>query len=190
MSENRAEILTGAVVLVAAIGFAAYAGLGGGLKSSSGEYPLKASFRSAQGVTVGTDVRLAGVKVGSVTGLTLNPKTFFADVTLAVKDGVELPDDSAVLVQTEGLLGGTFIELQPGGSPDNFAAGDEIEDTQGAVSVISLLAKFAGGGSGDEAASGDAAPAAGASAEPADVGGGEADTAPADDAAPAPETQK
>jgi len=94
---------------------------------------------------VGTDVRLAGVKVGTVTALTLNPETFYADATLSVQESVVLPDDSAALVSSEGLLGGNFVELVPGGSLDNLAAGDEILDTQGAVSVISLMMKFAGG---------------------------------------------
>lgn len=146
MSETRTEILTGAVVLAAAIAFAAYAGLGRGLTDTSGSYPLKASFRSVEGISVGTDVRMAGVKVGSVTALSLNPQTFFADAVIAVQNGIALPDDSAVLISSEGLLGGNFVELMPGGSPMNLGPGDEIEDTQGSVSIISLMMKFAGGG--------------------------------------------
>jgi phospholipid/cholesterol/gamma-HCH transport system substrate-binding protein len=86
------------------------------------------------------------VKVGTVTALELNPQTFFADAVLSVQDTVVLPDDSAALISSEGLLGGNFVELQPGGSLDNLVPGSEIEDTQGAVSVISLMMKFAGGG--------------------------------------------
>jgi phospholipid/cholesterol/gamma-HCH transport system substrate-binding protein len=66
---------------------------------------------------------------------------------LTVQDQIALPDDSAALVSSEGLLGGNFVELVPGGSVDNLAAGSEILDTQGAVSIISLMMKFAGGGS-------------------------------------------
>ena len=91
-----------------------------------------------------------------VTALTLNPKSFRADATLSVQGDLALPDDSAALVSSEGLLGGNFVELVPGGSLDNLTPGAEIEDTQGAVSVISLMMKFAGGG--DDAA----APADGA----------------------------
>jgi len=155
MSEARAEILTGAAVLAAALGFAIYAGLGSGLGASAGTYELKASFRSVEGIEIGSDVRLAGVKVGSVTSLALNPATFFADATVALRKDILLPEDSAILVSSEGLLGGSFIELQPGGSPINLEPGAEIEDTQGAISVVSLMMKFAGG-------SGDAAPAEGA----------------------------
>lgn len=150
MAENTAEVLTGAAVLAAALGFLVYAGQGSGLAPAAGAYPLKASFRSVEGITVGTDVRLAGVKVGTVTSLSLNPQTFFADATISVKNDILLPDDSAILISSEGLLGGSFVELQPGGSLENFAPGAEIEDTQGAVSVVNLLSKFVASGSGGE----------------------------------------
>jgi phospholipid/cholesterol/gamma-HCH transport system substrate-binding protein len=150
MAESKAEILAGAAVLAAAVGFLVYAGQQAGLSRDSGSYSLSASFRSVEGITVGTDVRLAGVKVGTVTALTLNPGTFFADATISVQQGILLPDDSAILVSSEGLLGGNFVEIQPGGSPDNLAPGDEIEDTQGSVSLITLLMKFVGSMAGDD----------------------------------------
>ena len=155
MAENRAEILAGAAVLAAALAFAFYAAGGDRLQGMSGSYPLRASFRSVEGISVGSDVRLAGVKVGTITGLTLNPQTYFADATIAMQDGILLPDDSAILISSEGLLGGNYVELVPGGSLDNLAPGDEIEDTQGAVSLVTLLMKFVGGGAKD-AVTGDA----------------------------------
>lgn len=146
MAENTTEVLVGAGVLALAVGFLVFAmqGTGG---TGSDSYPLKASFRSVEGISVGTDVRMAGVKVGRVTDLQLNPQTFFADTTIAVRSDLELPTDTAISVASEGLLGGSFIELVPGGAPDNLAPGDEIEDTQSAVSVINLMMKFASGGS-------------------------------------------
>lgn len=158
MAETRAEILTGAAVLAAAIGFLVFAGKDAGLTAQAGVYPLKASFRSVEGITVGTDVRMAGVKIGSVTDIRLNPTTFFADTTVSVRDDIQLPDDSTIIVASEGLLGGSFIEITPGGSPFNLSPGNEIEDTQGAVSVISLMMKFAGGS--DSGSDGGAEPAA------------------------------
>ena len=148
MSENgagsRLEIAAGALVLVLALGFAAYAGKGMGLGSSADVYQLRASFRSIQGVSLGADVKLAGVKVGTLSELKLNPETYMADAVITVDKTVQLPTDSAILISSEGLLGGNFIELQPGGMPDYLAPGDEIEDTQGAVSLITLLMKFVG----------------------------------------------
>ncbi len=147
MAEHRAEVLTGAAVLAVALGFVFYATQGIEMSGPSGSYPLRASFRSVEGITVGSDVRLAGVKVGTITDLQLNPQTFFADATISVQDPIQLPTDSAILISSEGLLGGNYVEIVPGGAPDNLAPGDEIEDTQGAVSLISLLMAFVGGGS-------------------------------------------
>ncbi|MBQ4824967.1 outer membrane lipid asymmetry maintenance protein MlaD [Leisingera sp. M527] len=150
MSHNPTEVFAGGVVLAAAVAFAVYAGQAAGLSRGGATYDLNASFRSLEGVSVGTDVRLAGVKIGTVTGVGLNPETFRADTMFSVNEGIEIPDDSAVVISSEGLLGGNFVEIMPGGSPFAFEAGDEIEDTQGAVSLISLLVKFvAGGGEGD-----------------------------------------
>lgn len=157
MAENKLEILAGALVLVAAAGFFIYAGQGAGMGQQGGTYPLTASFRSVQGITAGSDVKLAGVKVGTITSITLNPTTYFADVGLAIDEGVLLPTDSAILISSEGLLGGNYVELVPGGMPDNLAPGDEIEDTQGAVSLVSLLMKFVGGRA-DGGSSTDGAP--------------------------------
>ena len=147
MAENTTEIVVGGAVLALAVAFGVYASQVAGLGGSSAGYPLNASFRSAEGVQVGTDVRLAGVKIGTVTGIDLNPQTFRAVTSFSIDNGIEIPDDSSVLVSSEGLLGGNFIEISPGGSPFNLEPGAEIEDTQGAVSLISLLLKFVSGGS-------------------------------------------
>lgn len=148
MSHNTTEVLVGGAVLAGALAFAIYAGQATGLSTSTGGYELNASFRSLEGVGVGTDVRLAGVKIGTVTKVELNPETYRADTSFSVLEGIEVPDDSAVIVASEGLLGGNFVEIVPGGSPFFFDPGSEIEDTQGAVSLISLLVKFVAG-SGD-----------------------------------------
>lgn len=146
MANSAAETVIGGAVLAAAAGFLIYAGSTvGGVGGNSDSYAVKASFRSAEGVSLGTDVRLAGVKIGSVTGLDLNPQTFRAETTLAVQRSIELPDDSQVVVASEGLLGGNFVEIVPGGSPFNVEDGGELLDTQGSVSLISLLLKFVTG---------------------------------------------
>lgn len=150
MSHSVTEIGVGGVVLAAAVGFAVYATQFTGLTAGGASYDLSASFRSLEGVTVGTDVRLAGVKIGAVTDVHLNPETYRAETTFSVLDGIEIPDDSAAVISSEGLLGGNFVEIVPGGSPFYFAAGDEFTDTQGAVSLISLLVKFVSGSGNGE----------------------------------------
>lgn len=150
MSENSNEVIVGAVVLAGAIGFLAYAGqLTGFASSGSAHHTFTASFRSIEGVSVGTDVRMAGVKVGTVTELLLNPETFRADAAFTVSSTVSLPDDTAILVSSEGLLGGNFLELLPGGSLEDLEPGSEIEDTQSAVGLVELLLKFVSGRGGE-----------------------------------------
>ncbi|WP_071674620.1 outer membrane lipid asymmetry maintenance protein MlaD [Nioella nitratireducens] len=149
MSENATEVLVGGAVLAAAVGFFFYAGQITGFNSgNSGNYPLTASFRSADGIGVGTDVRLAGVRVGSVLSLDLNPETFRADVDFSVSEGIEVPDDTQAVIASEGLLGGNFLELVPGGSPFNLASGDEVYETQSAVSLTTLILRAVGGATG------------------------------------------
>ena len=143
------EIFVGAAVVVAAIGFVAYAASSAsGLSGGVGSYELSASFRSAEGIAVGTEVRLAGVRVGTVTGMELNPETFRAETTFSVSDDLDLPDDSAVAIASEGLLGGTFVEIIPGGSPFVLGPGEAILDTQSSVSLITLLMRFVSGEGG------------------------------------------
>jgi phospholipid/cholesterol/gamma-HCH transport system substrate-binding protein len=152
MAENRAEVLMGAAVLAVAVGFLIYANRDSGYVQTSGTYPLTASFRSVEGISVGSDIRMSGVKIGTITDLSLNPATYMADAKLAVRSDIQLPDDSSILISSEGLLGGNFVEIQPGGSAETLAPGAEIEDTQGAVSIVTLLMKFAGGKSDAAAA--------------------------------------
>ena len=146
MRNHTAETLVGAVVLAIALGFIFYAGqLTGFSTGAAGAATYSASFRSIEGVSVGTDVRLGGVKVGTVTELRLNPETFRAETTFTVDEEILLPEDTAVLISSEGLLGGSYVELLPGGSPFNYEPGDEIIDTQSSVSFLNLLMKFVTG---------------------------------------------
>lgn len=143
MTAHTTEVVTGAAVLAAAAGFLVYAAGFADIGSGRADaYTMTASFRSAEGISVGTDVRLAGVKVGTVTGLELDPATFRAQTTFTLPAELRLPEDTAILVSSEGLLGGNFLELLPGGSPFDLEPGTEIEDTQSAVSLVQLLLRF------------------------------------------------
>jgi phospholipid/cholesterol/gamma-HCH transport system substrate-binding protein len=146
MSENKAEVALGALVLAVAIGFVVYLSQATGMRFGGETYQINAGFRSAEGISVGTDVRLAGVKVGTVQALRLTPETYRAEAVLAIKNDVLVPDDSALTIASEGLLGGHFVELVPGASFDYLADGGEVVDTQGSVSLVTLLMKFVGGG--------------------------------------------
>lgn len=141
MAGSAAETLIGAVVLVAAGGFLAYAAQRTDLGAAPG-YELEARFRRAEGINVGSDVRVAGVKVGSVTALSLDRATYEAVARLRVGRDLLLPDDSDARIATEGLLGGAYVAITPGASEFMLKPGDRITLTQGSVSLLDLLLKF------------------------------------------------
>ena len=145
MKESLTEVAVGAAVLVAAAAFLAYAAQATGFSRGGDSINLEASFRSVEGITPGSDVRMAGVKIGTVTAMTLDPETFRARTTLTLDSAIPIPDDSSAVIASEGLLGGAFVEIVPGGSLGTFAAGSEIVDTQGAVSLLNLLLTYIGG---------------------------------------------
>jgi phospholipid/cholesterol/gamma-HCH transport system substrate-binding protein len=101
-----------------------------------------ASFDHIDGLNVGGDVRIAGVKVGSVVAERIDPKTFQAVVTLNVRDGIDLPKDTAAEITSESLLGGKYINLSPGGDEQVLKPGQDITITQSSVSLEQLLGKF------------------------------------------------
>ena len=138
---NLAEFLTGASVLVVAGGFFAYAMVHSG-RSVAGGYPLHAKFERIDGLGVGSDVRIAGVKVGRVTAATIDPKTFEAVVTLSVADDIKLPADSGATITSDGLLGGKYLSLSPGGEERLLAPGGTITVTQSSINIEDLLGKF------------------------------------------------
>jgi phospholipid/cholesterol/gamma-HCH transport system substrate-binding protein len=136
-----AETVTGACVLLVAVAFLAYAVAHSGRTSGSG-YSLIARFEHIDGLAVGSDVRIAGVKVGTVTDAQIDPKTFLAVVSLTVQNDVQLPKDSAAAITSESLLGGKYISLSPGGDETDLKPGQTITITQSSVSLEELLGKF------------------------------------------------
>jgi phospholipid/cholesterol/gamma-HCH transport system substrate-binding protein len=145
MSNNIAEAVIGAVVVASAVVFALYAGRTSGSGVGRDSYSLLANFRSVEGISLGTDVRLAGIKVGSVTGLELDPDDYQVKANFTVRKDLHIPDDSDVKIGSEGLLGGSFLELTPGASEYMLEPGDEVVNTQSSVSLLNLLMKFGSG---------------------------------------------
>ena len=135
------EVTAGAAVLVVAAGFLAYAVANTG-RSEHGGYTLHAAFDRVDGLDVGSNVRLAGVTVGSVTSMRVDPKTYLADVSFTVADAIRLPKDTSASVNSESLLGGKYLGLVPGGDTEMIPPGGEITVTQPSVSLEDLLGKF------------------------------------------------
>lgn len=156
MRRNMIETVLGAVVLVVAAFFLVFAYTSADLRRVEG-YPLTADFSSIAGLTNGSDVRISGVKVGTVTGLTLNGETYQAVVHMSIDPGIKLPQDTAALVASESLLGGKFLALEPGGDEQTIPAGGRIQYTQSSPGLEQLLGQVIFslqnvGKSGDEAA--------------------------------------
>ena len=139
MSDNRFEALIGFLVLAVAAGFFMYLTREREWFGTEDRYEISALFDSAQGISVGTQVRMAGVPVGSVSGVALDPRTYLASVSMEVSEGLEIPEDSHAAVTSEGILGGQVIEISPGGSFDLLTEGGVITDTQGYRDLVTTL---------------------------------------------------
>lgn len=167
LKDNVIEALVGLVVLLVAIGFVvfAYQRTNAG---TAGGYRLAARFPNVTGVSAGTDVRVSGMKVGTVTGSRLDEKTFQAVLDLSIDPKVRLPIDSSAAITSEGLLGGNYISLTPGGETETLKAGEEITDTQGATDLMGMIGGYINGTGAkpaDAAATPAPAPAAAAPAQ-------------------------
>jgi len=136
-----AELAAGAVVLAVTAGFIAFAASNTGKGVGSG-YQLSAKFDNVGSITSGADVRMAGVKVGSVVTTAIDPKSYQAVVRFTVERDVKLPDDSSATISTGGLLGGSFLSLSPGGSDKELGDGGTVTITQSAANLEDLLGKF------------------------------------------------
>ena len=144
MNKSRIEILVGLFVVLGAMGLLFLAMKAANLASfSQGEtYQLTARFDNIGGLKARAPVRSAGVAVGRVTRIGLDPKTFQGVVTLEIDRSFEFPKDTSAKILTAGLLGDQYIGLEPGGDEKNFAAGDVIRQTQSAVVLENLIGQF------------------------------------------------
>lgn len=166
LREQWAETAMGVVVLALAAGFLTYSLSVGGVHMQRGDYEISAKFGEAGALAPGAAVAVAGVKVGTVSEITLEPKTYLAVAKLSIDPSVKLPADSTAKITSDGILGGAHISIAPGASLEDLKPGGQIENTQGAVDLFGLI---------------------GSVIRP--QGGGDAATTPAASAAPAPATQ-
>ncbi len=106
-------------------------------------YSLTARFNRVDGISTGSDVRLAGVKIGTVQKIDLDPKTYKAVVSFTVPKTVQVPDDTTAQIMSDGLLGGAYLGLMVGGSFDYLPEGGMVEFTRGSVDLLTVLSEFA-----------------------------------------------
>ncbi len=144
MGRKGVETLVGVFVLLGMLGLlflavkaANLSGFGGG-----DSYALVAYFDNIGGLKVRAPVRSAGVTVGRVSAITLDPKRYQGAVRIDIDRGVQFPSDSSARILTSGLLGDQYIGIEPGAQEKNFAPGDEIRQTQSAVVLENLISQF------------------------------------------------
>jgi phospholipid/cholesterol/gamma-HCH transport system substrate-binding protein len=154
MQRNVVETLVGAFVLIVALAFGWYAYSTTSMRGTRGAYELSARFDRADGLAIGTDVRVSGIKVGSVTAITLDPATFFAQVRFALRSDVKLPEDTVAEIAAEGLLGGRYLNINPGNADRDLAAGEAIKFTKSSADFMQMIGKFLFSASDDKSKAG------------------------------------
>jgi len=146
MGSKTLETLIGAVVIAVAVIFFFFAYNKADVARVEG-ITVTADFSTVGALKPGADVRMAGIKVGTVTRLALGEAPFYGAVaTLNLRQGLDLPDDSSAAIASEGLLGGNYVQLSPGGSPDTLQDGGQIEYTQPAVDLMDIISRAMFGG--------------------------------------------
>ncbi len=142
MKHSTIEILVGFIVILVALTLFVFAyTVSNSLKIKDG-YTLKASFHNAEGVVKGSDVMLAGIKIGSVTSIALDTTSFSALLTININNNIKLPKDTSIAIVTSGILGSKYIAVIPGSSQENLARDDQIKYTQSAINIESLIGKL------------------------------------------------
>ncbi len=143
MSKNILETLTGAVVLAVAAWFLMFfMKHNTAVSITNDHYSLFAKFEQADGISVGTPVRIGGVKVGVVISEDLDPKNYYAVVTFSVDKKVKIPTDSTAKISSEGLIGGKYLSIVPGSEEQMLEANGELKFTQSAVNLETLIGKM------------------------------------------------
>ncbi len=142
MKNSVVETIVGAGVIAIAVVFFVFAYTTSGAGKGAGGYSLSAEFENIEGINIGSDIRLAGIKIGSVVRQELDPSSFQAKVVMSLDNAIKLPDDSTAKVTSEGLLGGKFIAIEPGGSEELLKDGDQMSYTQSAIDLWGLINQF------------------------------------------------
>jgi len=138
MNREVREISIGAVAIAGLVGLLALMNLGQQLAPSAANVVVTAKFNKVDGLTDGSEVRLGGIRIGTVTGMTLDDQ-YRAVVTMTMESAIKLPLDTSAAIHTDGLFGSKFMVLEPGAEEDSLESGDEITFTQDALVVSDLM---------------------------------------------------
>lgn len=141
MKRSVIETVLGAIVLFIAAFFLVFSYKTADVGAVDG-YDVSADFSGIGGLSVGDDVLISGVKVGTVKKVELDPQTYLARVSMSIKSNIELPEDTAALISSESLLGGRYLALEPGAMEEMIPQGGKIEFTQAPQNLEQLLGQF------------------------------------------------
>lgn len=146
MKQNAIETIMGGVVLLVAALFLVFAYSSADIAAVKG-YEVSAKFDRVDGIRQGTDVRMSGIKVGTVLGEKLEPETYFAVLKLSIDSSVKLPIDTNAKIVSDGLLGSKYVALEPGAEEKLLQQGGEITHTQSAINIEDLVSRYIFSGS-------------------------------------------
>ena len=132
------ETLVGLIVIAVAAAFLWYAAGVSGDRGRGADYSLEAVFGRVDGISIGADVKIAGIEVGEVTANRLDPETYEATLEMRIAKNVQVPDDSVAKIVSDGFLGGAHVSIEPGASEEYLAEGDRITITRGSVDLLNL----------------------------------------------------
>lgn len=138
---NYFDFIIGTFVLLCAILFFYSSFKNSKIETNNGYY-LLAKFSNINGISQGSDVKIAGVKIGTVNNQSLDPNTFRATIKFFINNDIKLPNDSSAKIVSDGLLGSKFLEITPGSDEEFLSEGQEIQFTQSSVNFEELLGKF------------------------------------------------
>jgi phospholipid/cholesterol/gamma-HCH transport system substrate-binding protein len=141
MGRNLIETIMGAVVLAVAAFFLAFAYSHSSVKKVEG-YEVTAAFNGVGGLETGADVKINGIKVGTVQSQALDPQSFNAVIKLTIMPSVLLPTDTVASVSSEGLLGGKFVKLEPGKSRQTITPGGSVGKTKDYRSIEEMVGEL------------------------------------------------
>jgi phospholipid/cholesterol/gamma-HCH transport system substrate-binding protein len=141
MKHNAIETITGGAVIAIAALFLSFSAQKADVKSANG-YLISAAFTDVGGLSIGDNVQISGVKVGTIQDIELDTKRFLALVHMNVDSHIKLSEDTSAVISSASLLGGRYLALQPGGMDDYLLEGDVIETTQAPQNLEQLLGKF------------------------------------------------
>lgn len=143
MKNNTFETLIGGIVILVASLFLFLASkIINSNRGVSNSYELYADFNNIDGINIGSDVKIAGVKIGIVKNIIMDPSTYKANIVMSLPSNINIPVDSIFKISTSGLIGGKFINIKIGADEEYYVDKDIVEFTESTMDLEDLISRF------------------------------------------------